>query len=726
MSNSFLSASSIPGGLLPSPSANLFERSIGTLLSTFKYSVADPINTDTNNVRTYQQPYQQAPQYQYSQTAPMNNMVMGPTGPIPNTTGIIPMSNNHKSVKKSTLYGEMMAVKLEKENKAGGNLALPSSTTYTNINLSAQAPNVPSQNFTNENNIKPAVTASSTTNNNTFQIPPPVNQSQITLHSNYPAPPQPPSVIITPQNNQQIQNVTVQDPVTGTFQNISYQQPTNISIGSNYPQQSVNKVNPSPNNTQGITTAQSIYPPPIQVPSIQQNVNATNFQAPAQPQQPQIPSQQGQRTQYAPMTQLSNSVSNSSSSQQPMPNQKMEENTNLLSNHLQQNCAPTLNYIVGVFMDSIDSMQQNIDFFQSGTTGYTKNNDGSINAPKINYHPNMLTLFNDGLMDNNTNKSYGVNNKDESKLINEYFNWDLLSDTEKANYIYSKEDGPLVKTFNPNVRGANIALYVFNINNIIQENAHYSPALVSTVGGKIKIDYLYVDNVKGYNTGLMQLESNGVIIMRTSDFKNIYSKYPHPLFYANDVEFYYELLFYINSCYVEVHHATFENIHECFLTNSCNSFNEELDNKFDTSIVFLKELIKPSNITLNYCTFDHIYGRKGINIREGVFEIINSNITNSYFEKGFIYYTNVWETVGAHIFRNIYFANNTSERGTFFYFDDVVGGNIPSMIINDSKFINNTARSYGGVFYSNARKKTYINEYVMFINCIYINNNALL
>jgi len=469
MSNSFLSASSIPGGLLPSPSANLFERSIGTLLSTFKYSVADPINTDTSNVRTYQSYPQAAPQYQYSQTAPVNNvnMVMGPAGSIANTTGMIPMANNHKSVKKSTLYGEMMAVKLEKENKTGGNLTVPSSTTYTNINLSSQAPNVPSQNYTNEN-IKPAVTASSTGNNNTFQIPPPVNpQSQITLHSNYPAPPQPgaavaqPSVIITPQNNQQIQNVTVQDPVTGTFQNISYQQPSNISIGSNYPQQTVNKVNPSPtsNNSRGIATAtgQAIYPPPIQVPSIQQNVNTTGFQAPTQPQQ-QLPNQQGQRTQYAPMTQLSGSVSNSSSSQQQqVPNQKMEENTNLLSNHLQQNVAPTLNYIVGVFMDSIDSMQQNIDFFQSGTTGYSKNNDG--NTQKINYHPNMLTLFNDGLIDSNTNKPYAVNNKEDSKLINEYFNWDLLSETEKASGQKTQVSGNTTEFQQPAPQNQPVSLF---------------------------------------------------------------------------------------------------------------------------------------------------------------------------------------------------------------------------------------------------------------------------
>jgi len=413
MSNTFLSASSIPGGLLPSPSANLFERSIGTLLSTFKYSVADPVNSN-NNVR-YQQPYQQAAQaqaqaqaqYQYSQPASVNNVniVMGPNGPVANAGNVVPVTNNHKSVKKTTLYGEMMAVKLEKENKTGTNLALPSSTTYTNITLNAPTPNVPSQNFTGDT-IKPAVTASSNiSSNNTFQIPP--APSQITLHSNYPPPPPPPPqgqtstvpsqvIQINPSNNQQ--TVTVQDPVTGTFQNISYQQPpTNISIGSNYAQ----PVNKNTNNN-----GQTIYPSAIQIPS----VNNPNFQATG-----------------------SNSVSNSTSSQQPLPNQKIEENANLLSNNLQQNCTPTLNYIVGVFMDSVDSMQQNIDFFQSGNN-FTKNSDG--NTPKINYHPNMLTLFNDDLADEN--KSYAVNynngtGKDDSKLINEYFNWDeLLSDTEKT------------------------------------------------------------------------------------------------------------------------------------------------------------------------------------------------------------------------------------------------------------------------------------------------------
>ncbi|KAG4098617.1 hypothetical protein H8356DRAFT_1077064 [Neocallimastix lanati (nom. inval.)] len=475
MSNSFLSASSIPGGLLPSPSANLFERSIGTLLSTFRHSVADSVNTDANNVIAYQQqPFQQAaPQasYQYSQTATVNNvnnMVIGPTGAIQNS-GIIPMSSNHKSVKKTTLYGEMMAVKLEKENKTGGNLVLPTSTTYTNINLSAPTAGVPSQNYTNES-IKPTVTASSSTNNNTFQIPPPVNvniPSQITLQSNYPAPPQTgaavaqPSVIIASQNNQQIQNVTVQNPVTGTYQNISYQQqPTNISIGSNYPQQTLNKVNPSPssnNNTQG-----QIYPTPIQIPSIQQNINTTNFQVPAPQPPPPPPPPPPTQVQATLPPQINTSISNSSSSQpqpqQQISNQKMEENTNLLSNHLQQNCAPTLNYIVGVFMDSIDSMQQNIDFFQSGTTGYSKDNG---NAPKINYNPNMLTLFNDGLMDNTTtNKSF---TKEDSKYLNDYFDWNLLGETEKATGQKTQITGNTTELQQPLQQNPSMTIY----NNVI-------------------------------------------------------------------------------------------------------------------------------------------------------------------------------------------------------------------------------------------------------------------
>ncbi|KAL6611069.1 hypothetical protein U3516DRAFT_384230 [Neocallimastix sp. 'constans'] len=194
-----------------------------------------------------------------------------------------------------------------------------------------------------------------------------------------------------------------------------------------------------------------------------------------------------------------------------------------------------------------------------------------------------------------------------------------------ANYIYSKEDGPLVKTYNPKSRGANVSLYVFHINHIIQENVFYSASIISTIGGKIKIDYLYVDDVQGYNSGLIYLENNGVTIMRTSSFKNIYSKWPVPLFYANNNEFYYEpsfyineftlsnvqedgVIFFINSCYIEVHHSLFENIHECFLDNSCKSFSEELNDNFETSIIFFNDINKQSNSTINYCTFDHIYG----------------------------------------------------------------------------------------------------------------------
>jgi len=115
-----------------------------------------------------------------------------------------------------------------------------------------------------------------------------------------------------------------------------------------------------------------------------------------------------------------------------------------------------------------------------------------------------------------------------------------------------------------------------------------------------------------------------------------------------------------------------------------------------------------------------------MNLKDGTLEMFNCTIKNSYFQYGFTYYTNLNNVFGIHNYRYLTFENNNSEIGTFFYFDDIGSKKtITDIYIDNGKFINNTASSYGGIIYSNARKKTDLSKYVYFRNCIYENNHAL-
>jgi len=105
--------------------------------------------------------------------------------------------------------------------------------------------------------------------------------------------------------------------------------------------------------------------------------------------------------------------------------------------------------------------------------------------------------------------------------------------------------------------------------------------------------------------------------------------------------------------------------------------------------------------------------------------MFHNEITNSYFEYGFLYYTNLNIPYGSHQIRNTTFANNRSKVGTFLYIDDF-GEKRTILLINlyDNRFINNTASIYGGILYSNAREKINLSDYVKIHNSTYINNSA--
>jgi hypothetical protein len=151
-----------------------------------------------------------------------------------------------------------------------------------------------------------------------------------------------------------------------------------------------------------------------------------------------------------------------------------------------------------------------------------------------------------------------------------------------------------------------------------------------------------------------------------------------------------------------------------------------MDDKFRSSIIFFIDILG-ANILQEFTTFDSIYGKTGIIVKQGVLSITFSIIKNSYFENGFIFLTNLWESdKGYFFFYGMEFSNNRSYRGTFFYYNDIYGDESPTVLTVDSKFINNTAINYGGLIYSTARGNTNIYNKVNFYECLFENNNAIL
>jgi len=55
------------------------------------------------------------------------------------------------------------------------------------------------------------------------------------------------------------------------------------------------------------------------------------------------------------------------------------------------------------------------------------------------------------------------------------------------NTVYSENEGPLIKVYDPYMNGANIYYENLQVNNIIQENSIYSPSLISTISGKVTL-----------------------------------------------------------------------------------------------------------------------------------------------------------------------------------------------------------------------------------------------
>ncbi|OUM66991.1 hypothetical protein PIROE2DRAFT_5734 [Piromyces sp. E2] len=117
-----------------------------------------------------------------------------------------------------------------------------------------------------------------------------------------------------------------------------------------------------------------------------------------------------------------------------------------------------------------------------------------------------------------------------------------------------------------------------------------------------------------------------------------------------------------------------------------------------------------------------------MDIRSGTMKMSECNITNNYFENGFLSYTNFFSQIGTHNFSKLIFKNNIAKRGTYINFNDVSGRRdiFPTITTMDTYFYNNTALEFGGVFYSNAREEQYIDTRLIFKNCEFVNNTAIL
>ncbi|OUM60997.1 hypothetical protein PIROE2DRAFT_13113 [Piromyces sp. E2] len=292
--------------------------------------------------------------------------------------------------------------------------------------------------------------------------------------------------------------------------------------------------------------------------------------------------------------------------------------------------------------------------------------------------------------------------------------------------IYSQNDGAVIKAYNQKRNGLKAYFNDVNIKTIIQENILYSAAFLSTSSGIIDID------------GFIYSEGKAITNIVYSEISNFYSKYSEPIFYINNnipcpessmsfqhvkINNVYEdgTLFYITRCSVMIEHSEFNNIHECYKYNNCSSFKELPEDKTENSIFYLKQSETAPYFVIKNSSFNEIYGKRGMYIKDGTLDMQNCVIKNSYFQYGFTYYTNLYNCFGFHKYLNITFENNNSEIGTFFYFDDIGNKkNIMNIYFTDIKFINNTASNYGGIIYSNARKKTDLGK----ISYIYDDSHA--
>ncbi|ORX57941.1 hypothetical protein BCR36DRAFT_139365 [Piromyces finnis] len=314
--------------------------------------------------------------------------------------------------------------------------------------------------------------------------------------------------------------------------------------------------------------------------------------------------------------------------------------------------------------------------------------------------------------------------------------------------FYSRDEGALIKSYNPRTRGARIFINTFNIKNIVQESEQYTASIISSNSGSAIINGLYASNIQGIKSGLIFLEGIASVNMMNSTISNLKTVFAEPIlnirtngttaattslklknFILRDV---YEngVLIFTNAGGIEIVDSEFHNIHECNKYNKCNPIDPELKMYsflFENAIIYGSENVYLSSFNFTNNIFSDIYGMVGMEIPAGDVAMINNTITNSYFKNGFLYYTNYKFLHGTHNYSRLKFINNRSEKGTFINFNDVYGkGVTPTITCIQCSFVNNTAEKFGGIIYANARDEQYIDTIINFKNCEFIDNNAML
>jgi len=182
------------------------------------------------------------------------------------------------------------------------------------------------------------------------------------------------------------------------------------------------------------------------------------------------------------------------------------------------------------------------------------------------------------------------------------------------------------------------------------------------------------------------------------------------------------VLFHLNNCAVEVANTIFDNIHECYQYNNCNSDSDIPEEKFESALFHQTGSV---NLKMLNSTFNHIYGEYRTKVTRGSTTTYNCEFINSYFKNGFIYYPDTTDKFisATYWFEDMLFKNNTSIKGTFLHISDVkTKVNLFGTFIR-AKFINNTATNFGGVIFSEAGRNVTINS-IDFKECSFEKNNA--
>ncbi|OUM56930.1 hypothetical protein PIROE2DRAFT_18248, partial [Piromyces sp. E2] len=164
-----------------------------------------------------------------------------------------------------------------------------------------------------------------------------------------------------------------------------------------------------------------------------------------------------------------------------------------------------------------------------------------------------------------------------------------------------------------------------------------------------------------------------------------------------------------------------KDVHRCNIKHDCINKNDN-DNYRQSTEIFLID--GDTTVTVNDSIFENIYGHNGIIIK-------NNNIMNldhvifkdCNFQRGLVKIHQSKFLIGQYYFNNTQFINMHSQYGSIIHILELYGSTAVRVTFENSKFENNTASVYGGVFYSETE---FADRFINFIDCEFINNKAMI